>query len=57
MARLHVDGALDDDNNDDESCSDLVLMRNTVRGYCSAINELGHTRYPGVTFGKPTAKG
>ena len=25
---------------DDESCSDLVLMYNTVRGYCSAINEL-----------------
>lgn len=25
---------------DDESCSDLVLMYNTVRGYCSAVNEL-----------------
>jgi hypothetical protein len=25
---------------DDESCSDLVLMYNTVRGYCFAINEL-----------------
>ncbi|PMD19221.1 hypothetical protein NA56DRAFT_647295 [Hyaloscypha hepaticicola] len=24
---------------DDESCSDLVLIYNTVRGYCSAINE------------------
>src|SRR5467141_1902309 len=36
-----VDGALDDDDDDDdESCSDLVLMYNTVRGYCTAINEL-----------------
>ena len=26
------------DNN--EACSDLVLMYNTVRGYCSTINEL-----------------
>ena len=25
---------------DDKSCSDLVLMYNTVRGYCSAVNEL-----------------
>ena len=25
---------------DDESCSDLVLMYNTVRGYCSAVNKL-----------------
>ena len=25
---------------DDESCSDLVLLYNTVRGYCSAINKL-----------------
>jgi hypothetical protein len=28
------------EGDDDESCSDLVLMYNTVRGYCSAINEL-----------------
>jgi hypothetical protein len=36
-----VDGTLDDDDDDDdESCSDLVLMYNTVRGYCTAINEL-----------------
>jgi hypothetical protein len=25
------------EGDDDESCSDLVLMYNTVRGYCSAI--------------------
>jgi hypothetical protein len=25
---------------DDEFCSDLVLMYNTIRGYCSAVNEL-----------------
>ena len=25
---------------DDESCSDLLLMYNTVRGYCSTINKL-----------------
>jgi hypothetical protein len=35
-----ADGVIDDGNEDDESCSDLVLMYNTVRGYCSAINEL-----------------
>jgi hypothetical protein len=29
-----------EEGDDDESCSDLVLMYNTVRGYCSAINEL-----------------
>jgi hypothetical protein len=29
-----------DSEDDDEPCSDLVLMYNTVRGYCSAINEL-----------------
>jgi len=28
------------EGDDDKSCSDLVLMYNTVRGYCSAINEL-----------------
>jgi hypothetical protein len=28
------------EGDDDESCSDLVLMYNTVKGYCSAINEL-----------------
>jgi hypothetical protein len=28
------------EGDDDEACSDLVLMYNTVRGYCSAINEL-----------------
>ena len=25
---------------DDEACSDLVLIYNTVRGYCTAIKEL-----------------
>jgi hypothetical protein len=29
-----------EEGDDDEACSDLVLMYNTVRGYCSAINEL-----------------
>src|SRR3954464_9167691 len=29
-----------EEGDDDESCSDLVLMYNTVRGYCSAVNEL-----------------
>ena len=29
-----------EEGEDDESCSDLVLIYNTVRGYCSAINEL-----------------
>ena len=29
-----------EEGDDDESCSDLVLMYNTVRGYCSAINKL-----------------
>ncbi|KAF7125749.1 hypothetical protein CNMCM5793_002042 [Aspergillus hiratsukae] len=28
------------DDDDDEACSELVLMYNTVRSYCSAINEL-----------------
>lgn len=28
------------EGDDDESCSDLVLMYNAVRGYCSTINEL-----------------
>ena len=31
---------LPEEGDDDESCSDLVLMYNTVRGYCSAVNEL-----------------
>ena len=29
-----------EEGDDDEECSDLVLMYNTVRGYCSAVNEL-----------------
>ena len=29
-----------EEGDDDEACSDLVLMYNTVRGYCSAVNEL-----------------
>jgi hypothetical protein len=29
-----------EEGDDDEACSDLMLMYNTVRGYCSAINEL-----------------
>jgi hypothetical protein len=29
-----------EEGDDDEACSDLVLMYNTVRGYCSVINEL-----------------
>ena len=28
------------EGDDDGSCSDLVLLYNTVRGYCSAVNEL-----------------
>jgi hypothetical protein len=28
------------EGDDDEACSNLVLMYNTVRGYYSAINEL-----------------
>ena len=28
------------EGDDDESCSDIVLMYNTVRGYYSAVNEL-----------------
>ena len=28
------------EGDDNESCSDLVLMYNTVRGYCSVINKL-----------------
>ena len=28
------------EGDDDEACSDLVLIYNIVRGYCSAINEL-----------------
>ena len=30
----------EDEEDEDEDCSDLVLMYNSVRGYCSAINEL-----------------
>jgi Centromere DNA-binding protein complex CBF3 subunit, domain 2 len=33
-------GAILEEGDDDEACSELVLMYNTVRGYCSAINEL-----------------
>jgi hypothetical protein len=29
-----------EERDDDEACSDLVLLYNTVRGYCSALNEL-----------------
>lgn len=29
-----------EEGDDDEACSKLVLIYNTVRGYCSAINEL-----------------
>jgi hypothetical protein len=41
--RGHAGGAIPvllEEGDDDESCSDLVLMYNTVRGYCSAVNEL-----------------
>jgi hypothetical protein len=30
----------DDNNNNDKPTSDLLLIYNSVRGYCSAINEL-----------------
>lgn len=33
-------GSGDDDDDDDDTGSSLMLMYNTVRGYCSAINEL-----------------
>jgi len=36
----HADALLILEGDDDESCSNLVLMYNTVRGYCSAINKL-----------------
>jgi hypothetical protein len=29
-----------EEGDDDEACSNLVLMYNTVMGYCSSINEL-----------------
>jgi len=38
--KRHTDALPILEGDDDESCSDLVLMYNTVRGYCSAINEL-----------------
>jgi hypothetical protein len=38
--RGHAGMPVLEEGDDDEACSDLVLMYNTVRGYCSAINEL-----------------
>jgi hypothetical protein len=37
---LSGDLPVESDDDDDEACSELVLMYNTVRSYCSAINEL-----------------
>ena len=44
---IAVGGAINDDNEDEEFCSVLVLMYNIARGYCSAISGFGHTKYPG----------
>jgi hypothetical protein len=44
-AATTADNSALEEGEDDEACSDLVLMYNTVRGYCTAIKSFGHIKH------------